>query len=93
MIHINLIGRDDQFEDFCKKCQSYFGKVRNCEYGCPGCALRYCQKRCNEGISLARAYDEWTKTNIPKARREEIVADAIGVDDIEELRAVIKGDE
>jgi hypothetical protein len=90
MISVNLIEQDDELAVLCKRCRSYFGPSRHCEVGCLGCAVLYVQKRAKEGESADKAFEEWLNKNIPHKDGEEIIADLMGVDNLDTVRDILR---
>jgi hypothetical protein len=93
MISINLIAQDDELKELCRKCKAYFGESRHCEVGCLGCAVLYIQARRIQGATVSQAFDEWVKKKIPhKPDGEEIIADYLGVKDLDTVRELLRED-
>jgi hypothetical protein len=94
MISIDLKDRDEDFKELCRKCRAYMGESRHCEVGCMGDALAYIKLRRKDGITASKAFDEWVKMKIPhKPDGEEIVADYLGVKDLDTVRELLREDE
>jgi len=93
MAKINLIYRDTDAKEFCRKCRGYFGgTMRHCNRGCLWDAARFTQRRCDEGASISTGFDAWTAQTITHREGREIIEDAIGMD-LDDARAILRGDE
>lgn len=91
MIHVNLITNKRDAETFCD-CMDRLLKCRrrHCHLSCWAQALRDVQTRCDKGETIAAGCKKWAETGIAHKVGEEILADILGVIDMDALRAALR---
>ena len=91
MSRINLMGNDEHFGVFCRAMDKLLGcRTPHCQQTCWAAAIRYVQKRCNEGLSLGAAVTEWATTGLSHKDGEDILCNILGVDNLDVVRGYLK---
>jgi len=91
MIHINLMGNRGHFEKFCDEMNGeLICRSPHCDKTCFAAAVVQIQKWCNEGMTIKAAVRRWATTGLTHKEGGEILADLMGVDDLEKVRDLLK---
>jgi hypothetical protein len=93
MIQINLMGNKGHFEKFCDEMNGeLICRSPHCNKTCLAAAIIQIQKWCNEGMTLKAAVKKWVTTGLTHRDGEEILADLMGVKDLDEVREILSED-
>lgn len=91
MAHVNLLGNEKHFYRFCAEMDKQLEcSARYCHKTCWAEALRFVQGQCNKGISIAEAVRKWSEKALSCEDEKEILAESIGVNDLDDLTAYLR---
>lgn len=91
MIHVNLMGNRKHFVLFCRAMDKVMGcRHRHCEKSCWAWAVRDIQSWCDEGVTIDAAARKWAETGLTHEDGKDILADLLGVDDLNVVRDILK---
>ena len=93
MIRVNLMENKKHSYQFCAAMNRHLRcRCDGCELACLFGAAREVERRCNEKKeSIPSAVGRWIRSRLPhKPQGESILANCIGVDSIETVRAALK---
>lgn len=91
MIRINLMSNKNHFEKFCAAMDALFScRSPHCDKCCWASALRSVQGDCNKGVGVSSAAHRWAESGLTHKDGEEILADLMKVDNLDEVRKLLK---
>lgn len=65
-------------------------RSRHCERTCWAWAVRDIQSLCDAGMGMDAAARKWAETGLKHKDGEEILADAMGIDNLDEIRVLLR---
>jgi len=94
MIHINLMGNQKHFDQFCAAMDKMFScRAPHCDKTCWAQALKDVQITCNEkSVSINEAARKWAETGLTHKDGEDILKDVLGVKSMGAVRKSLSGE-
>jgi hypothetical protein len=92
-VKVNMVSNDRDFGIFCAAMNGLLKcRAPHCDATCWAQALVSVQRDCDKGMTVCAAVKKWGYSTLKHKHGEEIIADILGVKDMDALRKYLSGE-